>query len=460
MSVYKIIEELRATRSKLEKEAILRREINNDTLKEFFRLALNPFINFYQKKEFEVEGRGDNSLMLTMAWLEDTISKRVITGGDAIALINKYLEQLSPDDAKVIKMILQKNPDCGVQTTLDKVWPGLIPSYPCLLASPWDVKLAAKMFWSRGVIMQKKSDGLRCNLHIDAEGNVKAFTRAGNELNLHGRFNSLGQHFKDVVIDGELLTLNPETGKFNNRQTSNGICSRAIKNTMEPHQAEMLHLVSWDIIPAEDFAKGYTSGYPYQARLNDLSHTVNTLCDDYLISIVDTKIVHSIEEAQTYYQFMLDQGEEGAMAKDGYDDWVDKRLKTILKMKSENTADMKVIGFKEGEGKLKGNLGSLEIESNDGKCVASMSGFSLKLRSEIYANLMGQPVPYTVVTKDGEETRCANPGDTDVQMGSIIEVLYNQKLLGRDSTVWSLFLPRFSQTRHDKTVANNLEDLK
>lgn len=463
MKIYSIIQELRATRSKLEKESILLREKDNLILKQFFRLALNPFIKFYQKKDFNVTVTAsvtNNNLSLAMEYLETVIAGRKITGHEAEAAIIRVLESLVADDAEVIKLILKKDPDCGVQTTLDKVWPGLIPSYPCLLASPWSDKLAAALPWASGVIAQKKSDGLRCNLHIDEEGTVKAFTRAGNELNVHGKFDSLGQFAKGQVIDGELLTVNPETGKFNNRQTSNGICSKAIKNTMSQEEANMLHLVAWDIIPASDFQRGITVNLPYEARLNNLYAVVNEASSPLLLSVVETEFVNSIEEANAFYQRMLSEGEEGAMVKTRSDEWADKRLKTTLKMKSECTADVVVTGWKGGEGKLAGNLGSLIVETADGKCVTNMSGFPLKLRSEIYANLINALVAYEVVESSGSVIYYANPGDCDVTMGSVVEVMYNQKIKARDSEVYKLFLPRFSKTRPDKKTANNLEDLK
>jgi hypothetical protein len=462
MSVYKIIQELRGTRSKNEKEAIIRREQDNTELKEFFRLALNPFIKFYQKKDFWIDEHfGTNSLTDAMEFLVQRIASREITGYEAEAAIVTTLESLTEEDAEVIKLILKKDPDCGVQTTIDKVWVGLIPSYPCLLASPWSDKLAMKMPWKTGVIMQKKSDGLRCNLHIDEEGTVKAFTRAGNELNVHGHFDCLGviRELRGFVVDGELLTFNQESGKFNNRQTSNGICNKAVRGTMSKQESEQLHLVCWDLIHTKDFATG-SGSVPYNRRLKRLQNIVEfqTMLK-WLWSVVETETVYEISHAQEFYQRMLSEGEEGAMAKDPSDWWSDKRLKTILKLKSEATADVRVVGWKAGTDALEGNLGSLIVQTEDGKCVTNMSGFPLKLRSEIFANLTNLPVEYKVVNGSLVDVLTANPGDCDVKMDSIVEVLYNQKIMAKDSQVWKLFLPRFSQNRHDKTIANTLEEL-
>jgi ATP-dependent DNA ligase len=462
MSIYPIIQELRSTRSKLEKEAILNRNKDNEDLKTFFRLSLSPYINFFQKKKFTYGGYPTGTLRLgdVMSWLELVISTRQLTGNAAANAIQTRIDLLSQEDAELIMAILQKKPDCGVTSTANKVWPGIVPEWPCFLASPYSDKLANALNWLQEQISQLKSDGLRVNIIVDAHGGVTAYTRAGNVLEVFGRFDFLGDLYTSVVFDGELLTINPETQKFNNRQTSNGICSKAIKNTMSQEEANMLHLVTWDLIPLEAFeAREYK--VPYKKRLEALQQEIQEIMNyghGYKLSLVPTRWVKSIEEAQEHYAELQNQGEEGSMLKDPEEFWADIRSKRVLKLKSETTADMKVIGFKAGVGKFEGNLGSLEMSTEDSKCVASMSGFSLKLRSEIYANLTGKPIQYMMVIDGVDTVLTANPGDVDITIGSIVEIKFNQKIKARDTEIWSLFLPRFSKVRKDKTVANNVDD--
>lgn len=459
--IYKIIQELKSTRSRNEKEAILLKNSDNTELKVFFELALSPFINFFQKKPFKQEFTGSAPLLESMSWLRNVIADRKITGNTAIIKIQQCIDWSSEDDAKVIMHILQKESgaDLGA-STINKIWPKLIPTFPCQLATAYDEKLALKLDWFKGVISQLKSDGLRLAIVIDEEGDVKAFSRAGNELNVFGKFDVLGTHFKSVVLDGELLTINKDTLKFNNRQTSNGICSKAIKGTMSQAEADMLHVVVWDVIPYTDFKKE-SSDIQYKTRLETLQKMISDVHQHAdIISIIPTRIVHSIEQAQEHYQEMLAAGEEGTMLKSFDVLWGDTRSKLILKLKSEFTADMEVVGYKAGEGRLVGNLGSLDIATSDRKVFANMSGFSLKLRCEILANLTNSPVPYTMI-EDGKEVQyIASPNDVDIGIGSIIEVMYNQKIKARDSDTWSLFLPRFKQSRQDKLIANTLEELK
>lgn len=461
MSVYSVIQEIKATRSRNEKEAILKREVDNKDLKDFFRLALNPFINFFQKKKFEISQKVTpmSPLKDAMIWLEANISKRVFTGNAAIYEINELLSTLEESDQRVIMHILQKESGCDIGgSTINKIWPKLIPTFPTLLATEYEEKLAAKLNWKRGVYSQLKSDGLRINLVIDEEGNVKAYSRAGNELNFFGVFDFLGETWKSVVIDGELLTVKPD-GKFNDRKTSNGICSKAIKGTMSQEEADTLHMTAWDVIPMEDFLRE-ESGIEYEDRFNTLTQMIADIGKNIRISLIFSKIVHSPEEAMEHYDEVRARGEEGTMWKDMDLPWGDMRSKKQLKLKAKDTGDFVVTGSKDGVGKFTGLMGSLVIGTSDGKLEANMSGYSIKLRCEITANLQNREVPYTMIEDDEEVQYIAKPGDCDINIGSILECTYNEKIKSRNSDIWSLFLPRYKTTRHDKTVANTFEELK
>jgi len=159
MSIYQIIQEIKATRSRNEKEAILKREQSNEDLKTFFRLALNPMINFYQKKKFVQTYGGVFPLSIAMEQLESIIAGRVKTGNDAIAFITNSINALDEDDAKVIMHILQKESGCDLGgATINKIWKDLIPEFPCLLATAYDDKLASKLNWTKGVFSQCLSE--------------------------------------------------------------------------------------------------------------------------------------------------------------------------------------------------------------------------------------------------------------------------------------------------------------
>lgn len=463
MNTYKIIKELASTRSRNEKEAILTKHKDNEDLKTFFKLALCPFTNFYQKKVFvqNIDTTFEQiPLGTSMSWLSMNIASRRFTGNTAIEKIQELINSSCADDAKVIMHILQKESGCDLgASTINKIWPKLIPTYPCLLATAYDEKLANKLNWKDGCYSQLKSDGGRVNLIIDFDRTVKVFSRSGNELNVFGVFDYLGNFDKLLghMIDGEMMTVD-NLGKFNPRTVSNGVFNKCVRNTLSEQESTTLRVTVWDMVPLQDFYNEL-SLLSYSFRFNKLS-TILSEIGVTKLSIIPSKIVHSIQQANEHYQELLAAGEEGSMLKDQDMIWENKRSKKQLKLKSEVTGDFLVTGSTPGVGKLTGNLGSLIIETSDGKVVASMSGFSLKLRSEIWANITDTDISYVMVVDGENKVFTSKPGDTDIKINSIIECEYNQLVKGKDNEIHSLFLPRFKCVRNDKDKANTIKELK
>lgn len=464
-TILSILNQLGATRSKTEKLSILKNNIDNETLKEFFRLALSGSINFFQKKPIQFESKNDGmlfSLDSAMTILLEDVAGRKVTGNAARDLIRGLMESLHPDDAEVLQRILLKDPKCGTGSMVNDVWKDLVPEHPNLLASPYKKKDAEKMNWAAGVIVERKSDGLRISIDVQPDC-VTVYSRAGNILDLHGRFDLLGtlQVFHGRVIDAELMVIKAD-GKYEDRKTGNGICSKAIKGTLNPEDAQKMVAVAWDIIDSETFWAKKPSIVGMETRFNQLMHCLMGLTELKvdLVRPIEHEIVYSLNEAVAIYEKYRAAGEEGAMLKEIDVLWEDRRSKHLYKMKAEETCELKVTGFNQGKGEFIDYVGSLILESDDGKLVVNMSGFPLKLRAEITANMTGNPSTYMMVEPTGEVTYTAMPGDTEIQINSIVEVMYNEKIKSRDSEIWSLFLPRFEKVRLDKTEANTLSEIK
>lgn len=459
-SVYKIIQELESTRSKNEKLDILIREKDNVNLREFFRLSLNKFILFYQKKDIAPNTFCDITEMTfteAMQALVDEISTRKVTGNAAISRISDILAALSDEgDRELIRRILKKDPACGVDTTALKVWKGLYREYPVLLSEAFDQKYWDKYFAGKGPwIAQCKLDGGRCNIVIRG-GVVSVMSRAGNELNLHGRFDHLADTYDNMVIDGELVA--KKDGKFESRKFSNGLFTKAVKGTISKAESEMMHLIAWDYITIGVF-DGKDESEKYEERFAALNLMFKKHAPE-LISIVESELVSTQEDAMAFYVRMRERGEEGAMLKTTTHKWGDERSKEILKLKNIATCELRVVGSTEGEGVLRGNLGSLELESECGKLSVNCSGFPLQLRSQIWANINNKPVDYVVVDGGMNVTRTVEPNlTTSLNIGSIVEVKYNELIDDKRTGKHSLFLPRFDKERLDKTHANTLEEI-
>jgi ATP-dependent DNA ligase len=445
--------DLESTSKKTEKMEILVREKNNEILKQFFRLSLDPYIVFYIRTVRQHTVDVPSSISEVMDFLENTIATRKLTGHAAMEAISARMVTLSSIEKSMVERILKKSPDCGVSDkTVNKVWSNLIPIYPVLLAEPYEEKLGKKLNWKNGVFIQTKSDGARANIIVDGDGNVTVRSRQGNLIETHQNFSFLSEH-RGCVFDGELVTIDPTTKKIDVRQTGNGIINKAIRGTISEEESSRLHMVVWDTIPFKNFVS-VECDIPYSVRFEKLQEL--ELSKQEKISIIWSKTIHSLEEAQSILAEHLERGEEGVMLKDKDLIWEDKRSKKQLKLKLEVENDFEVTGWTAGEGFLSGNMGSLVCSSSEGKVTVNVSGFSLILRSQIFANITGNPVQYSVTDNNITTTHTVFPGESEINISSIINVTHGGCVTNKQGG-YSVFLPRFNRECPDKTTADSFE---
>lgn len=440
MSINKIFEQLKATPSKLAKLDILKKNASNDTLKQAIFLALDPFTQFYQKKIPEYKPK-KATLDLDDAMLAvRELSSRKVTGNAAIEYLAKLLSSLSADDAEALKRIVTKDLDCGMQeSTANKIWKDLIPTFPCMLASGYEQKLVDKIKFP--AIAQCKMDGMRFNAIVDAQSrSVEYRSRNGKELFINnwvldeaflGMAKNIGM--SAVVFDGELIVVDDD-GKPLDRKTGNGILNKAGKGTISDPESKQVRAILWDVIPMAHF-KAERCDVPYKDRLATLVIAIDNLGDNfrYLTAAVETSIVDSAAAAQKLFEKYLNDGQEGIILKDGEGIWENKRSKGQIKFKGELECDLICVGWEEGTGKNKGKLGALVLQSSDAKVNVSVgTGLSDSQRGSI------------------------KPDDV---LNKIVAVKYNARISNRQGED-SLFLPVFIEVRDDKTDADASKDIK
>jgi hypothetical protein len=424
-SVSSIISGLCATSSRLEKEAILQKNCDNQLLKDAFRLALDPTLNFYIKKVPEpIVSSMVSSLADVLKMLETDLATRRVRGGEAQRRVAYALGSLEPDDQEVVRRVIGRNLKCGCSdSTVQKIWPYLNLSWPCMLVSGMNEKTKLKF----PMIAQTKMDGMRFNAVVQG-GAVTYRSRNGKELDIFG---VLDDDFlrmaagEDLVFDGELLVWGSD-GKPMDRKTGNGLLTKFQKETGTPEIAKRIRAMVWDRIPLADFRKG-SCQLTYSTRLFALNSASK---ETSKVQVLKTTMINSISIAQTLYQEQLAQGEEGIILKDPAGIWEDKRVKHQVKMKAELEADLLVTGFTPGTGKYEGKIGSLEVQSADGKVKTSVgTGLSDEERSLDFK-------------KEFE--------------GRIVAVKYNALINDKKTGALSVFLPVFVEIREDKDVADNI----
>ncbi len=434
MNINKFLDSLSANTSRNFKIEQLNAQSDNETLREVVRLALDPFTQFYQRKipQYTTD-KHQTSLENALGALYD-LSSRTVTGNAAIEYLRMLLSSLSPDDAKVIERIIQKDLKCGVDvSTANKVWSGLIPEYPCMLCSPFEQKLVDKIKFP--AYAQMKMDGMRFNA-IVRDGKCEFRSRNGKEIlllgNLEQEFISLAGSI-DCVFDGELLVMLPNDSQFADRQTGNGILNKANKGTISPEEAAMVHASVWDLIPYVMFETGHCAT-PYSKRFSTLEAIVNKQSSkDKKIWTVSSTIVETLEQAQEIFQEYLSLGYEGIILKDGSGEWEDKRSKTQIKFKGELECDLKIVAVEEGKGKATGMLGAIICESSDGVVKVNVgSGFTDAHRKQYWKENL---------------------------IDKIVAVKYNSRIKNKTGEE-SLFLPVFIELRDDKDVADSSKIIK
>lgn len=406
---------------------------DNETLREVIRLALDPFTQFYQRKIPDyTQSDKTTTLANALGGLFD-LSHRVVTGNAAIEYLRMLLSSLDADDAKVLERIIQKDLKCGVSvSTANAVWTGLVSDYPVMLCSQLEQKLVDKVQFP--AMVQLKMDGMRFNAivrHTAIDSTVEYRSRNGKEIQLLGNldkeFIALSSGI-DCVFDGELLVV--DNGVILDRQTGNGILNKANKGTITPVDAAKVEATIWDVIPYAYFVDGYCST-PYGQRFESLCGLHDTH-DPKKINLVDWWEVENITEANTLFECLLAQGEEGIILKDNRGVWENKRSKTQIKFKGGLECDLKIVDIEEGSGKYTGLLGAVICESSDGVVKVNVgSGFNDEQRKTYGRDLIGK----------------------------IVAVKYNMRIKNKVGEE-SLFLPVFVEVRSDKDVADSSEDIR
>jgi ATP-dependent DNA ligase len=435
MSINQILTELAATPSRLEKEAILKRESNNELLKKVIVATLCPFTNYHIRK---IPKHKKTDIQPTMTLEQglsklDKLSSRAITGNAAIEFLALLLTELQPDDAKVIERIIEKDLRCGVsEKTVNKIWTGLVKQYPVMLCHQFDEK--TENYIKFPAITQLKLDGMRFNAICRSNGTCELRTRNGKEINILGRLElqllamAAGA---DCVFDGELLVYDEDMYQYLPRQTSNGILSKSLKGTITEKECDRVAATVWDVISLNDFEKG-KSTVQYKDRFRALESMVNTL-NSSLIKIVWSKQVDSVDEAKTIFEQFLQEGQEGIILKNLCSPWENKRVKHQVKFKGELECDLRIVDWEEGTGKNKGRLGALVLEDALGVLKVSVgSGFTDADRDTITRDVIGK----------------------------VCAVKYNARIKDAKTGVESLFLPVFIEIRHDKNQPDSIKQIK
>ena len=440
MTIFEIMQTLRNTSSRNEKESILKANKENAELKRVFALAYNQLTNYYLST-VNPTGTGTNHLDETGYAVLSQASNRDITGNELIDKVTQYANTLTPESQDIFRCIIEKDFKCGVTaTTLSKIWPeeSAFKDFKVMLCDDFE-KNADKIKYP--VLVQLKYDASRVIVIVKDGTEVTYRSRNGKEyliedielnndfLAMHKKLSEWKDYFKNgVAFDGELYAM--KDGNIMDRQTSNGIATKLIRCTATKEEQSKIGITLWDCVVLKDFEND-SDKTEYTTRFDWLKRSMLEEHHRYIrVQTAKEEVAYTEKDVYDIAQKWIDVGEEGAIVKNPLGYYERKRSKNCLKIKEIQEIDLEVVDIIPGNGKYEGKLGALSCRDKSGKLFVNVgSGLTDKDRDELN-------------TKD--------------IIGKIVSVKYNMVVSNKEDDSLSLFLPRFVEVRFDKVEADSI----
>lgn len=346
-SVYDVILALRATNSKLEKQAVFERNKDDDLLKKVLFYTLNPYYQFNIRKLPEFEIQEETHGLYDVFPMLDRFRTRQVTGNAAVNEYAQMLSVLSEENREVLKIIIDKDLKAGCSTsTVNKVWKDLIPTFNPQLASGF----VEKKFTidDEDWVIEPKIDGMRCFAMVNSDGSVDFFSRGGKPINtLDHLIPELQSFGVSGVYDGEVMTTSFQESM-----------SDIKRKTKKDNVDIFFHVFDYLTLPEWDTQKCLR---PYGLRRDNLRTIyIRSQLDELKYVLINPFFeISSYEEAKDMYASFIDEGYEGAIVKRWDGEYEFKRTTDWMKIKPVETHDVEITGVQEGKGKYEGMMGAL-----------------------------------------------------------------------------------------------------
>ena len=404
------------------KQELLRSHMHNADLLDILFLTYSPSVIF-GVVDIKPSTHGDKTL-------EDFIV-RLKAGDLSREQLQEMLDALDKANQPWMQKMLNGNLGIGLAATsinavlgYEFIWDSSKHYMRCSLPTK---KAIEKFDWEMAIV-QEKFDGSYCEM-----GAFGLRTRNGNIYpSIHPLHIYSGIHHG--ILMGELVCYRDD--KALPREESNGVLNSLMQGTAPADDITIRYHV-WDW-KAND---GGECDLPYTRRLSKVEEIVNNLALD-TITCVDYHVVSTFDEAKAIAIDFIKQGKEGAVAKERMGIWAPTTSKQMMKLKAEAECDLRVKELVAGDalGKHADTFGSIRCESEDGRLVVDVSGFTDKQR----------------------ETIAANPSH---YIDKIVAVKFNNIMPADGARPASLFLPRIQKDGdgimiRDKDEADTLERIQ
>ena len=389
---WKIIKELESDNSRLFKEGVIEKYINDKDFQEGLAMCLDPLVTFGVKQVPESDHEGVGLDWNAFKEAVNQLIEREKTGHAARDLIINLLNLSKKDQWNDwYRRILIKDLRCGVsQKTVNNVTKRMglkfkVPVFSCMLAHD-GAKHPKKI--KGDCLVEYKYDGVRV-IAIVKNNKATLYSRNGKIFyNFPNIENALSKpEYNNMVFDGEVMS-----------DDFQALMKQVYRKSGA--QTDDAYLALFDILPLKEFNNGKSklNSIDRKKVLNQLSKTFEDV-----IKLVDYEIINfDSENGQNKFSIMnkeaLDKGFEGLMIKPNENFYECKRSHAWLKIKPFIEVTLKIIDIQEGTGKHEGKLGAFHVEGDDDGKFFSLSvgsGLTDEDREKFWAskdNLIGRLV--------------------------------------------------------------------
>ena len=379
--IKELFDKLQATSGRIDKESILKENTNNEDFKNIIYFLLNSYIvtGLSAKKINKNIGVLPN-INYNITELLDLLDylKTNNTGRDVdISICESYFTNFDTEIQEFIKSILTKSIKIGVDAkTINKVWgKGFIPTFECMLAEKYfehPEKVEGKNF-----TITLKLDGIRCLL-IKESGKVSLFSRQGQLIEglVDIEAELINFNEDNIVLDGELLISNTDNipSKEQYKATTKIIRKDGEKHGITYRIFDCMTLNCFKEQKAFTLYKDRRWWLNQNFNQSQYVKPLPTLYSGSDISMI-SKILDEVRA----------DDQEGIMININDAPYEFKRTMNLLKVKVMQDCDLKIIGFEEGSGRLKGTLGRLNVDYK-GNVLGVGGGFSDNDRKYFWEN--------------------------------------------------------------------------
>lgn len=418
--IIKLFKQIQGTSSLNDKKSIIIANKDNELFKKCLKFLLddNIITGISNKKISKMTNEEANRIYLkyvpcTFEELMEYLTDHN-TGTDVdVAYVRRFIcsNSITYDDCEFYEQMVTKKFRLGADSKIvNKCIPGLIPVWDVQLGTSYDkLKLPEGSWFS----LSQKMNGNRASYYKG-----KLISRQGKEfIGLQHIISDLEQLGIGWFYDGELIRKNVDNlSDGENFRLGTGIINSDAESKEEIKFVIFDYFPDYEVITGQSFAK-------YRVRRDMLNSLRVTIKEKNLHNVeIVTMVYEGTDQSQImkWLDYAVSNGWEGLMLnKDAT--YKCKRTTDLIKIKRFYTMDLPVIDVLEGDGKLKGTLGSLVVQYKDNK-VNVGSGFN-------------------------DETRKLFWNKKESLIGRVVEVKYKETTKDKKTGLESLQFPIFMQLR-------------